>query len=95
MGKREDFLFVVQTALIVNTVRLATDGDRDPGAVANFSTTHALSQLQTALDVADRIPIDMTAYEAGNEFCSYFFSNLRDQEPEGNKPQLPHWCGRF
>ncbi|MFA7414973.1 MAG: hypothetical protein WC048_10845 [Rhizobium sp.] len=94
MGKREDFLYIVQTALIVNTVRLATDGDRTPKAVANFSTTSALGRLDDVLYAADRIPEHMSASDAANDFCGYFFTNLREQEPEGNKPTIPPWCAR-
>lgn len=94
MGKREDFLYVVQTALIVNTVRLATDGDRSPNALAQFSTTSALGTLDDVLYAADRIPKDMSAIDAAMDFCGYFFTNLRDAEPEEKKPLLPYWCAR-
>ncbi len=94
MGKREDFLNAVQTLLIVNSVRLATEGDHSPKAVTNFSFTNGFNILDTALDAADWIPEDLPTMEAVNEFCSYFFQNLRDNEPEGMMPELPYWCAR-
>lgn len=94
MGKREDFLDSVRTLIIVNSVRLATEGKHTADSVVNFSFTNAFNILDDAMYAADRIPDGLDVMDAVNDFCSYFFENLRESEPEGHKPDLPYWCAR-
>lgn len=91
--KRSDFLYAVQTAMIINSVRLATDRDREDKKEL-YSTSWAISTVDYVLYAADRIPEDMTAMEAVHEFCDYYIENLREAEPEGQRPSVPYWCAR-
>jgi hypothetical protein len=54
-----------------------------------------LSLADEAIDASQRIPENMTAYEAANDFCTFMFRNLRDIESKaGKNMQVPHWFAR-
>lgn len=51
--------------------------------------------MDEAVRASERIPDDLTASEAANEFCSFMFRNLRDAEEAAGKPMnVPYWFAR-
>ncbi|MGE5112555.1 MAG: hypothetical protein ACM3JB_16945 [Acidobacteriaceae bacterium] len=95
MTKQEQFLWIVQTAIIANSINLASRLPDSESYRHVFSATGALSLADEAIDASERIPENMTACEAANDFCTYMFENLRDIENKaGNTMQVPHWFAR-
>ncbi|MFJ1254090.1 hypothetical protein [Cupriavidus sp. CuC1] len=89
MSKQEQFLWAVQTIMLANAVNLALEPEEAKKKRHIFSATGTMGTLHDALHASDRIPNDMTAVEAANEFCGYMLENLR--EP-GDK--VPMWFAR-
>ena len=86
--KRFDFLMVVQTTLINNAINRSLDEDAVEHR-ANFSATGTMIDMDDALFAADRIPTDMTAYEAAHSFLSF-----KLEKRAGNNVHLPSWFAR-
>ena len=85
MTKAEQFLWIVQTTIIANSVNLATRADADANRHV-FSASGVLGTAGDAIQASARIPDDMTAAEAAAEFCGYMLENLRQKSA-----QVPGW----
>lgn len=86
--KRFDFLITVQTVLINNAINVSLNEN----ALDNrhiFSATGTMINMDNALYAADRIPVNMTAYEAANSFLSFVCENLRE-----DGAVVPSWFAR-
>lgn len=98
MTKQEEFLWIVQTVILANNIRLATDPqdqERDTKKLAIYSATGTYITCDDAIFASQRIPDNMTSSKAAHEFMNYFLTNLRENEKEnGNPIKLPDWCAR-
>ncbi len=95
MTKQEQFLFVVQTAILANGANLASSAVSAEKYRHEFSATGVLGTLDDAIYASDRIPDSLSAYDAAWEFCNYMFHNLREaNEVEGKKLDCPYWFVR-
>ena len=86
--KKYQFITTVQTALINNAINLSLNDD----AIQNraiFSATGTLINMDDAFYAAERIPNEMSAYEAACQFVEFSCENLR---PEGQL--VPLWFAR-
>lgn len=89
MSKQQQFLWAVQTALLANAINLSLE---PPNAIANrhiISASGTLGTLGDALYASERIPDDLSAIEAANDFCGYMLANLR-----GEGDTVPSWFAR-
>jgi hypothetical protein len=88
--KQEQFLYIVQTALLANGIHLATEPTIDRAtAKHNYSATGVLIVMDDALYASERMPEDKTAFEAAHDFCYFAFENLRSPEQS-----CPEWFAR-
>lgn len=88
MTKQEQFLILVQTVLLANGINRSLDED----ALARrheFSALGILGLMGDALYASDRIPSQMSATEAAEEFCGYMLQGLREEGA-----QCPIWFQR-
>lgn len=93
--KKFQFITIAQTTIINNAINLSLNEDAKSRREI-FSATGTLIVMDQLFHAAENIPKDMTAYEAANEFCTFFLKNLRDIEIEaGSKVSLPPWCARW
>ena len=97
MTKQEQFLWIVQTAILTNGINLtATTPETAEKYRHVYSATGVLGTLDDAIYASERIPQDMSAGQAGHEFCHFMLQNLRDleEEAEGASLQVPSWFAR-
>jgi len=97
MTKQDQFLFLVQTAILANGINLSSqDATRDKYR-HEFSATGVMGLMLDAIHASERIPESMTAHRAAVEFCSYMFDNLREQEEAAAERRLdvPSWFARY
>jgi hypothetical protein len=95
MTKQEQFLFIVQTAILANGINLSSGAEPDEKYRHVFSATGVLGTLDDAIYASESIPDNMSAYEAAHEFCNFIFANLRKaNEADGNKLNVPRWFAR-
>jgi hypothetical protein len=93
MTKQEQFLWVVQTLVLVN----AGDIGRRFRASHLENTAEGVSLiLSEAIFASERIPDDLSAADAAMQFCENMFSNLRVARAKvlGREPAVPHWFVR-
>jgi len=95
MTKQEQFLWVVQTMCLANAINLASRPERAEEYRTEISASGSFITMDEAVRASERIPDDLTASEAANEFCSFMFRNLRDAEEAAGKPMnVPYWFAR-
>jgi hypothetical protein len=90
MTRQEQFLLVVQTAILTNSIHLATDAAERVSSKATYSATGVLSVMDEAIRASERIPFDKTPFQAAHEFCFFMLENLR--EPGA---VCPEWFARY
>jgi len=100
MTKQEQFLWIVQTAILANGIRLAsrvsnTDLDRD-----DYLTVGARELMADAIEASAMIPADMTARDAADDFCLWMINNRRGElerraKSAEEKPEPPAWFVRY
>lgn len=83
--KKFQFIIEVQTALINNAINRSLDEDAIAKR-AQFSATGTLINMDDAFYAADRIPENLSAHEAANEFVHFVCG------PE--KAEVPEWFAR-
>jgi hypothetical protein len=93
--KQEQFLWIVQTAIIVNAVRL-TVGQEAEGDVSDISLTGNWGAISDAIRASELIPADMDADTAADDYCTYMLSNQRRAEIQahGHPIPCPEWFAR-
>jgi hypothetical protein len=92
MTKQEQFLYIVQTAILANGINLTSDPDSTDKYRHDYSAAGVLGMMHDVIWASERIPNDMTAAEAAHESCGFMLSNLRNS---GETPaQLPMWFAR-
>jgi hypothetical protein len=92
--KRFQFITIAQTVIINNAINLSLNDDARENRHI-FSATGTMIIMDQLFHASENIPEDQTAYEAANEFCTYFLENLRETEVQaGAEVHLPYWCAR-
>lgn len=95
MTKQEQFLWIVQTTVLANGSNLSSQPKLAAKYRHVYSASGVLGLAGDAIDASERIPDEMTAFEAANEFCSYMLQNLREAEAKAeNVLQVPYWFAR-
>jgi hypothetical protein len=90
--KKFQFITMVQTALIHNTINMSLEDDiKSSQKRHNVSVTVSLIRMDDAFYAAERIPEDKTATEAACEFVDFICENLWK---DGKKPDVPIWFAR-
>lgn len=97
MTKQEQFLWLVQTTILANNIRLATDpaaiGPKDNSdrsvRLAGFSAMATFGRCTDAIDASKRIPDHMSAEDAAHDWIFWMLENLRDADAK-----LPSWFAR-
>lgn len=97
MTKQEEFLFIVQTTVLANSANLASDPDTRNKYRHVLSASGVFSTMKDAIYASHRIPDEMSADEAADDFITYMLLNLRDLEEADTKEQLkvPHWFAQY
>jgi hypothetical protein len=90
MDKQQKFLWAVQFYTIQNSINLSLDQDklRDSRHLVSFTGIDHV--IMEALRVVEKIPDDLSAYEAALEFCEFMLPNIR----EADDIKLPAWVAR-
>lgn len=83
--RKFQFIIEVQTALINNAVNRSLDKDAIENR-AQFSATGTLINMDDAFYAADRIPENMSAHEAANEFVHFVIGS--------EKAEVQEWFAR-
>nr|WP_321307538.1 hypothetical protein [uncultured Sphaerochaeta sp.] len=93
MSKRDDFLFAVQTAFLVNSANLLQREDEDR---TYASVAYVIGRMHELLEFADRIPDEISAAEAARQFCFFYIDNLRvaEEQATGRTMECPRWCSK-
>ena len=86
MTKPEQFLWAVQTLLIMNAINLSLDNQEARQRRHIISATGVSNEIRVALAASQRIPETMDAVKAAEEFVFYMVENLR--EPNA---KVPYW----
>jgi hypothetical protein len=86
MTKQEQFLWAVQTTLLANSIYLTTKPKQIEGKGHIISATGMSNSIRAALAASDRIPADLSAFEAAMEFCGWMMENWREADSK-----MPLW----
>jgi hypothetical protein len=93
--KQEQFLWMVQTAIVVNAVQL-TVGREPRQDVSDISLTGNWGAISDAIRASELIPADMDADAAADEYCTFMLDNQRRAEvvAHGHPLECPDWFAR-
>ena len=95
MTREEQFLWIVQTAVLANAVNLASDDEVKETYRAVYSSTGVRIVMREAVRASALIPRDMDVGEAADDFCIWMFTNhndlLRKDDPTAT---VPYWFAR-
>lgn len=95
MTRAEEFLWIVQTAILANAVNLATNADQKTDYQHAYSSTGVRIVMREAIRASKLIPDDMDVADAADEFCIWMFANHRDVERKENpQADCPSWFAR-
>lgn len=78
MTKQEQFLWAVQTVLISNSINLSLEPEKALARRAHLSATGMLGTVADALYASERIPEEMSAAEAADDFCGWMIAHIRE-----------------
>jgi len=95
MTKQDQFLYIVQTAILANGINLSSQADSEKYR-HEFSATGVLGMLNEAIRASERIPENMEAYDAAHEFCSHMLGHIQEAEEKasGKRLDVPYWFAR-
>ncbi|MGQ0565758.1 MAG: hypothetical protein ACT4OK_11890 [Gemmobacter sp.] len=95
MTRAEDFLWIVQTALLANAVNLATDEERKIKYRHVYSSTGARIVMREAIRASKLIPDGMDPADAADEFCIWMLDNHQDAVKKDDPgATVPSWFAR-
>lgn len=96
MTKQDQFLYVVQTVVLTNGINLTSQPEHAEKYRHVYSASGVLGLLDEALWASERIPENLSAYEAAHEFCGFMLENLREAEETATEHsmELPSWLSR-
>ena len=97
MTKKEQFLWIVQTTILANNIRLATEPDtiaeknsrKRNDLVADFSVALTFGLCRDAMDDSERIPANLSAVDAARDWFFWKLESVRDDDAK-----LPAWFAR-
>ncbi|KKB62414.1 hypothetical protein WM40_17400 [Robbsia andropogonis] len=89
MSKQDQFLWAVQTIMLSNAINLSLNPATAEENRHIFSATGVTGTLRDVLWASDRIPDEMSAIDAANQFCGYMLPNLREANSK-----VPAWFAR-
>ena len=95
MTKQEQFLWIVQTVFLAEVANVHQTGRSDEYR-ADVSGTGAFITMDDAIWASGRIPEEMQASQAANEFTTFSVSRLRHIEERALRKPLdcPYWYKR-
>jgi hypothetical protein len=93
--KQEQFLWIVQTAIIVNAVRLTVEA-KSGLDVSGIGLTSNWGAISDAIRASELIPTDMDVDAAADEYCTFMLSNQHKAQVEalGHPLECPAWFAR-
>ncbi|GAA4169173.1 hypothetical protein [Shinella granuli] len=95
MTKEEQFLWIVQTAILANGINLASDPDRRVAYKDTYSSTGVRIVMREAVRAATLIPKDMDVGDAADDFCLWMFRNHQEALlAEDHTTRVPYWFAR-
>lgn len=95
MNKADQFLWMVQTAILANGINLSSQRDMAEKYRHDYSALGVLGLCSDALRASEMIPGDLSAVHAAAQFCEYMLSHIREMAEEGGKPlEVPYWFAR-
>lgn len=86
MTKQEQFLWAVQTLVLTNSINVTSQPSFDESKRHIVSFTGVSNTVRAALAASEKIPVDLTAFEAALELCGWMLDNLKDQDAK-----MPLW----
>jgi hypothetical protein len=86
MTKQEQFLWAVQTLVLTNSINVTSHPSFDDSKRHIVSFTGVSNSVRAALAASEKIPENLTAFEAALEFCGWMLENLRD-----DSKKMPGW----
>ena len=96
MTKQEQFLWIVQTAILANGIDLISRAATAERYREVYSAGGAREVMAEALAASEMIPDDMPATDAADDFCSWSLENLRDMvERAEGQAEPPAWFVRY
>ncbi|MCM2294761.1 hypothetical protein NAC44_20760 [Allorhizobium sp. BGMRC 0089] len=95
MTKQEEFMWIVQTAILANGINLASREDTRDSYIETYSSTGVRIVMREAIRASRLIPQTMDAADAADEFCIWMFRNHQDTLRKDNpKANVPKWFSR-
>lgn len=95
MTRAEEFLWIVQTAILANAVNLATDENQKTDYLHAYSSTGVRIVMREAIRASKLIPENMDVADAADDFCIWMFANHQDGvRRENPKATVPGWFAR-
>ncbi len=92
MTKSEQFLWMVQTAILANGINLATGEETRNKYRHVYSSTGVRITMTQAIRASELIPDRMTAADACDEFCIWMFKNHQDSVVKDDPNfSVPSW----
>ena len=95
MTRDEEFLWIVQTAILANAVNLATDSDKKTDYRDDYSSTGVRMVMREAIRASKLIPKGMDVADAADDFCIWQFRNHREAlQRDDSAATVPNWFAR-
>jgi hypothetical protein len=93
--KQDEFLWIVQTAILANAVNLGCDPESREKYRDVYSSLGVRIVMREAVRAGAMIPIDMDAGDAADDFCNWMFRNHQESILKDNpSKRTPHWFAR-
>lgn len=90
MSKQEQFLWIVQTTILANSVNVLSQPEQASKFRHVASATGVIYTMSEAVYASEKIPEKMSVEEAADVFCRYMLENLRDIKDA----RCPDWFAR-
>lgn len=96
-NKADHFLWIVQTLVLANAVKLASQPVRAKTFREEISAHGVFIAMDEAVRASQLIPEGMSAAEAASQFCTHQLRNLREPEEraQGKEATVPMWFARM
>lgn len=92
MTKQEQFLWMVQTAILANAIKLSMDDQTALIYRDTYSSSGVRIVMSEAIRASSLIPDDMDAADAADDFCIWMFRNHQDELKKADpSATVPYW----